>query len=215
MYHRNYTSKIINDLDFLKSLVTFLHEQKEIEQLELDVAMQKVRELYEHFLKIKLTSHTPPDEKIEQYSGEEGVFLSEEETIPVLEPVYEPEPETDDIPQTHSSAPKATILAEKISPSSALPINESLAQGRAVNDLSSKIHAAPLESIHSGIGLNDKFQYIRELFKGDANLYNNVLNHLDSIGLDDAIAFIEHNFEWDEKNETAQNFINLLHRRYK
>ena len=107
------------------------------------------------------------------------------------------------------------ILAEKISPSDLRPINETLAQQKTLTDLSSKWQTAPLTSIATGIGLNERFLYIRELFKGDNALYGNAIRHLDDAdSLDDALGFIQRHFSWDEENETAQKFIHLVHRRH-
>ena len=67
----------------------------------------------------------------------------------------------------------------------------------------------------SGIGLNDKFLYIRELFKGDNALYNNTIQYLDTTdSLQDALDYIQRHFDWDEKNETSQHFISLVHSRH-
>jgi hypothetical protein len=117
--------------------------------------------------------------------------------------------------QPQAEPAKATILAEKISPAGLHPINETLAQQNVGSNLSSRLQTAPLSSIAAGIGLNDKFLFIRELFKGDNVLYDSAIRHLDAAeSLNAAMDSIRKQFNWDEKNVTVQKFINLLHRRH-
>ena len=212
MYHRNYTTYFHKELDFLKLLVSRFHELEQINELELTVALQKTQDIYEHFLKIKLTY----DVETKASSKEEPVIPIRKETPrqfetakkePVIIPVHEETKQVETV--------KATILAEKIKPSDFHPINETLAQQKAGGDLSSKLQSAPLSSIVSGIGLNDKFLYIRELFDGDSDSYNDAVNYLDTaFSLDEALDFINSHFNWDENSETVQKFVNLVHRRH-
>ena len=207
MYHRNYTTYLQKELDFLKLLVSRFHEQEKVNGLELDVALSKTQEIYEQLLRIKVVPEAGTDEKkiVPPQAVPPTVAVAEkkeEKHEPVA--IEEPEPA------------KAGILAEKISPSDFHPINETLAQKIQGSDLSSKLQTTPLNTIASGIGLNDKFLYIRELFKGDNALYNDTLRNLDDAkSLDDAMDLIHRHFDWDKKNETAQKFIALVLRRHK
>ncbi|MDR1171522.1 MAG: hypothetical protein LBL24_03610 [Bacteroidales bacterium] len=139
----------------------------------------------------------PVPEKVVTVKEEPAPVREEKKHPPVVEPA------------------KAGILAEKIGPIDFHPINETLAQQKPGSDLSSKLQTAPLSSIGAGIGLNDKFLYIRELFKGDSALYSNTVRCLDTAeSLGDAMDFINRHFDWDKKNETTQKFINLVQRRH-
>jgi hypothetical protein len=211
MYHRNYTTYLQKELDFLKLLVSRFHEQEKVNGLELDVALQKTQEVYEQLLRIKVIPENGDEKEApvevsvpKKKVVEQEPKIIKEEPIPVREVIQ---------PETLNSKPE--ILAEKISPSDFHHINETLAQQKTGNDLSSKLQTKPLSSIPSGIGLNDKFLFIRELFKGDNILYNNTIQLLDqSDSLANALGYIQHHFDWDEKNETAQKLINLVHRRH-
>jgi len=234
MCHRNNTTYIQKELDFLKLLVSRFHEQEKINGLELDVALQKTQEIYEQLLRIKLVPQHSNDEiKITSSKPEsQPVALEVEISAPVIvspseKKTVEPErkivkenPSLPSQPVREEKKPQAApskteILAEKISPTDFHPINETLAQQKTGNDLSSKLQTAPLSSISSGIGLNDKFLYIRELFNGDGALYNNAIQRLDTaLSVTDAMNFIRHHFNWDPENETVQKFINLVQRRH-
>jgi hypothetical protein len=207
-------------------LVSRFHEQEKVNGLELDVALQKTQEVYEQLLRIKLIPDEGGDKKIpvevfvpKKIVVEQETKIAKEEPIMVRKAI-QPEPEVQQIQPLNEVKPETTsakpgILADKLGPSNFHPINETLAHQKTGNDLSSKLQTAPLSSISSGIGLNDKFLYIRELFKSDNVLYNNTIKYLDTANsLEEALDFISRNYDWDEKNETSQKFINLIHRRH-
>ena len=224
MYHRNYTTYLQKELDFLKLLVSRFHEQEKVNGLELDVALQKTQDVYEQLLRIKLVPE--PVEipvPVEIPAPEKNVVAQEKKTVNEKPaPVPEEKKIVREVPvpvqeekKQQAEPAKAAILAEKISPSDFHPINETLVQQKTGADLSSKLQTAPLSSIVSGIGLNDKFLFIRELFNGDNALYSSAIRNLDTAdSLDDALNYIHRHFEWDEKNEAVQKFIALVYRRH-
>jgi len=234
MYHRNYTNYLQKELDFLKLLVSRFHEQEKVNELELDVALQKTQEIFEQLLRIKLvpedsdnekkTASPKPDPKpvaveVEklapvEVSAPKNIVVVQEKKIVKEESVPAPASVSEE-KKPQADSVKSAILAEKISPSDFHPINETLAQNKTGSDLSSKLQTAPLSSISSGIGLNDKFLFIRELFKGDNVLFNTTIQHLDTAdSLANALNYISLHFDWDEKDETTQKFIHLIHRRH-
>jgi len=223
MYHRNYTTYLQKELDFLKLLVSRFHEQEKVNGLELDVALQKTQEVYEQLLKIKLI---PEPESFPTIIVEKTITppVQPPET-PKKEPLLKPKAVDEVVPEKivvvkeekkpKVDTAKSGILADKLGTTDFHPINETLAQQKTGNNLSSKLQTASLSSISSGIGLNDKFLFIRELFKSDSVMFNNTIKYLDTANsLEEALDFINRQFDWDEKNETAQKFINLIHRRH-
>ena len=206
----------------MKLLVSRFHEQEKVNGLELDVALQKTQEVYEQLLKIKLipeidASTTLVFEEMITQSVQSLELPQKEMSLPHTTDVAAQEKVVvmKEEKKQQVDTEKSDILADKLVPSDFHPINETLAQQKTCNDLSSKLQTAPLSSISSSIGLNDRFLYIRELFKSDNVLYNNTIKHLDSAdSLEEALYYIHHHFDWDKKNETAQNLINLVHRRH-
>ncbi len=136
-----------------------------------------------------------------------------EEPTPTREAKKEPEVKA----KQESSKPGKEILAEKIRPADYHPINETLAQQKKTTvDVAGKWQSAPLENIASGIGLNDRFLYIRELFQGDGALYGETIKQLDAAeSLDNALDFIDNHFGWNKDDETVQKFIGLVYRRHR
>ena len=71
-----------------------------------------------------------------------------------------------------------------------------------------------ITEIRKAIGLNDKFLMIRDLFGGDANLYEDTITHLDQFDdLDECMIFIVENFRWNPDSEGAKLLVSLIERK--
>jgi len=101
-------------------------------------------------------------------------------------------------------------------------LGDSFSKEKSINDLidiedsklEHKISNRPLESIKKAIGINDRFQYIRELFEGNAEKFINTVAELDEkTDINEAVDYLKKNFKW-KKNETSLKFVNLVKRRF-
>ncbi len=101
-------------------------------------------------------------------------------------------------------------------------LGDSFTKDRSLNDfitddsvkLEHKLSNMPVSSLQSAIGINDRFQYIRELFDGNADLYNETVAKLDSMNeIKEAVVFLQNNFKW-KKTDVSLKFVNLLKRRF-
>lgn len=100
-------------------------------------------------------------------------------------------------------------------------LGDSFLKGKSINDLVSdqnklefKLSNRPVHSIRSAIGINDRFQYIRELFDGDVEKFNDTVTSLDSMThIREAVHYLRQNFRW-KKTETSLKFVNLVKRRF-
>lgn len=71
-----------------------------------------------------------------------------------------------------------------------------------------------ITEIRKAIGLNDKFLMIRDLFAGDANLYEDTITRLDEFDdLDECMIFIVENFRWNPDSDGAKLLVSLLERK--
>lgn len=100
-------------------------------------------------------------------------------------------------------------------------LGESFLKGKSLGDmiteqvkLEFKLSNRPVSSIQSSIGINDRFQYIRELFDGDNRKFTEAVKTLDSMhNVKEAVEYLRTNFKW-KKNETSLKFVNLVKRRF-
>lgn len=100
-------------------------------------------------------------------------------------------------------------------------LGDSFLKGKSVNDLITdhnklefKLSNRPVGSIQAAIGINDRFQYIRELFDGNNQKFLETVKVLDSKdNIKEAVDYLRFNFKW-KKNETSLKFVNLVKRRF-
>ncbi len=151
--------------------------------------------------------------------------VSEEEPKPEAEKVDideqkpeltgEPEPELTD--ETEEKLPE-----KKVAKDAGKILGDSFSKEKSVNDLidsensnlEHKLSNRPVESIKKSIGINDRFQYIRELFEGNTERFVDAVAELDEKNnINEAVDYLKQNFKW-QKNETSLKFINLVKRRF-
>ena len=100
-------------------------------------------------------------------------------------------------------------------------LGDSFLKGKSINDiltdqnkLEFKLSNRHVESIKTAIGINDRFQYIRELFDGNSEKFADAVQTLDSKqNIKEAVDYLRQNYKW-KKSETSLKFVNLVKRRF-
>ncbi|RLD46666.1 MAG: hypothetical protein DRI86_02535 [Bacteroidetes bacterium] len=82
----------------------------------------------------------------------------------------------------------------------------------------SKIIKKPIKSLKAGIGINDKFMFINDLFEGNAKIYNKNIKKLDSLkNLQEALYLLgdmkDENL-WDTNDNVFHQFKIYIERRF-
>lgn len=107
-------------------------------------------------------------------------------------------------------------------------INETMAQeSTSLNDLlkqerkelGHKLGESPVQDLRTAIGINDKFLFINELFRGDQDMYDRSLATINkAASLQDAEYWIERELKiklgWLDRNEAVQQFYSLIRKRF-
>ncbi|MCX6236483.1 MAG: hypothetical protein NTY07_02810 [Bacteroidia bacterium] len=115
---------------------------------------------------------------------------------------------------------KEEILAEEFSEVKKT-LNETLGDShQLVNDILSPeksepgYQIIPINSIWDGIGINDRFLFIRELFANSSAKFETTIYALDKLAtIQDAVNYLKMNFKWN-KTEASQKFLVLVKRRF-
>lgn len=77
------------------------------------------------------------------------------------------------------------------------------------------VDARLIVDLQKAIGINDRFRFKNDLFKGDAQLMSDTFDFLNNVDtFEDAMSYIRSHFDWSETNDTVIYFFDLLHRRY-
>ncbi len=139
---------------------------------------------------------------------------AEPKVEPKAEPVVIPEPE----PMPEPTPEPVVAHAEPIE----APKRLADVLGSGVTVLGDKIagEEAPttpfnrIADLRKAIGLNDKFLMIRDLFAGDAALYEDTIDRLNEFDdLDECMIFIVENFRWNPDSEGAKLLVSLIERK--
>ncbi len=145
--------------------------------------------------------------------------IAETPAAPIEKTSQEQTPE----PTTGSCSNEKVEKEENIEEDSAKlkTLGENFVKGKSLNDLilasnslDKRLASSPIEKLETAIGLNDRFQYTRELFDNDPALFHRTIRSIDqSNNLDDAVSYLNSNFKW-KKTDTSIQFAQLVKRRF-
>jgi len=210
-----------------KRMIQILHDREGLPVNKVDVIPEpevKDEEQFAEEIIEEPVKKTPVVEEIAEPETEEEVeeIINKQE---IEEPVEseeselikkdKPEPEVE---EKH----EVELQEEKVVDEANHRLGDSFSKEKSVNDLidaessnlEHKLSNRPVESIKKSIGINDRFQYIRELFEGNAEKFVNAVTELDEKkDINEAVDYLKKNFEW-KKNETSLKFVNLVKRRF-
>ena len=200
-----YTLEILTkDIQDIEKLVGNLQNSPQGSTLELDLALSKLRNVYDILTVIRADMETE--------------ILKRREAEPKPETEPEPKPETAPEPAKKPAEVKETqkkstgILAEKFSAESR--INENLGGNRDTG-VDSKVVGKPIDNIGRNIGINDRFLITRELFENNAENFNQFIEQLDkSSSIEEANRLMEEQFDSSNAHEGIAVLHNLIRRRF-
>ncbi len=96
-------------------------------------------------------------------------------------------------------------------------LNNKLKQDRA--ELASTLQDSPVKDLRKAIGINDRYRFINELFKGDETMYERSIKTINGFSIHaEAEYWIQRELKlklsWPEQNETVQLFDQTVKRRF-
>ena len=106
-------------------------------------------------------------------------------------------------------------------------VNDTTAPGESLNDkhtpgkteLVERLKETPVKDLRKAIGINDRFLFINELFRGDENMYERCIKTINSFSIfAEAEYWISRELKvkigWNNDNPTVQLFDQLVKRRF-
>lgn len=207
---------IIKDLDEAREIIDDFKNYPDVPLLQIELAKSKCKSASEVISLLK---------KIQVYSKTVG----KKESIPV-EPGDLPDPvevinkpveshtvNTKSITikeTTVSSQVKSGIIADTFIVQSDT-LNEQFGSLLDENDLNESIKLKPLVNLSDAIGVNDKFLFIREIFNGNPEAYNQAIKKLDeTVSLSDAKAIIMSYTGENIESDAANQLFDLVKRKF-
>lgn len=141
---------------------------------------------------------------------------------------FEPEEEEHPIPtlvhhlppaaaQPAAAPATATKEINEINAGNNASLNDKLKQSRI--DLGETLTEVPIRDLKKAIGINDRFLFINELFRGDENMYERSIKTINGFSiLPEAEYWIQRELKvklaWNDGNETVKQFTQLVKRRF-
>ena len=120
------------------------------------------------------------------------------------------------IHQTNSEQVSKKELNETMAPLSD-SLNDKLKQSK--KELSEALKDTPIKDIKKAIGINDRFLFINDLFKGDEAMYERSIKTINGFSIyPEAEYWIRRELKtklgWDDQHDTVKQFDQLIKRRF-
>jgi hypothetical protein len=227
---------IIKDLNEAREIIDDLKNYPGVPEFQIELAKSKCKSASDVIALIKRINLTapPPAEphkphmepvtkKAEPYvepvieKAEPNIEPIIEKTEPHVEPVIEkaePQPEKETARPADKKPAGISIIADQYTgrPES---FNEKLGTRKPGDDVLEILRSKPLSSLDEAIGINDKFLFIREIFDGNADSYNEAIQKLEKVGnIPDAMAVIMGYAGDNSGSEAVTQLVDLIKRKF-
>jgi|WetSurMetagenome_2_1015567.scaffolds.fasta_scaffold73555_3 hypothetical protein len=223
MSYRHTKEAVRDNLHDLETLFKGFPDEGNIPAIEMDLALQKLRNLYELMLMMRDNEQTsniprsapsvvPKATRVEVPEKQKEVtdHVIVEKAIPVQKPQKEMEGKPDLV--SKKNGPEVRTLAEQFQ--GKVTLHESLHQiiGPGVEPIAL---AKPVNDLYTAIGINDRFTFIRELFNNDKNAFESTIHTLNEAdSFNDAYNFMIRNYDWNMDSEAVQLLLDIIRRKY-
>jgi len=185
--------------DDLQQIEQQILEQEEIIEEQANIQKEDI-EVLEENVEIQELSNT--------HKKEENIIItSESDEHYAIEPKIESKEKID----------KSYFREEKSTENNSKPIVDSKpGESKIVGE---HLNKKPISSLKSAIGINDKFQFINELFDGSMKTFNQAITQFDKASDHKAAMYLfnktasKHN--WDEESQAYAQLLNYLDRRFR
>jgi hypothetical protein len=130
----------------------------------------------------------------------------------VLNPAFSSAVESPTLTQYQPKKEVHEVIAEKKE-----SLNDRLKQDKT--EVAHALKEAPIKDLRKGIGINDRFTFVRELFRGDEAFYERSIKTINSFHIFSEAEYwinreLKYKIGWDEDKEVVKHFYQLVRRRF-
>jgi hypothetical protein len=154
---------------------------------------------------------------------EKAAFASQMQAKqPKLTPglLFDDEDELTEVPTFVHQPGAVSVSSKKIESkpeTSESSLNDQLATPK--EEVADQLGASPIKDLRKGIGINDRFMFINELFRGDESMYERSIKTINNFTIyAEAQYWIERELKvklgWDNEKSVTQDFYALVRRRF-
>lgn len=96
-------------------------------------------------------------------------------------------------------------------------LNDSLKEEK--KEIVHKLKETPIKDLRKGIGINDRFTFVTELFRGDEAMYERSIKTINGLHIYSEAEYwinreLKFKLGWDDTKETVKHFYDLVRRRF-
>jgi hypothetical protein len=201
---------------------------------ELELVTEQGRELYERLvvLRYKAYNETVTGRQDIEVVQESNELITEGEApkqdaphqVSLIDAIEEVTKEElfDEAPlfalNTKEESPVSNTLFDLAALPATQSVNDMLAQTIVQHETLAQHHTnTPIADLKIAITLNQRFQFSRELFKGNNQDYEVAIDLLNTSSKEDALQYVkslESKYEWSNESSVARDFRTLVERRH-
>jgi hypothetical protein len=196
---------IIKDLEDARKIIDDLKSYSGVPEFQVELAKSKCKSAADVISTLKSTAALQVEKK------------SEKKPAPIEKPQPAPEPlinfEKEEPIRTFKET-ESSIIADTFAQQPGT-IHDQIGGRIDDSDLHRSIRHKPVVNLSEAIGVNDKFLFIREIFNGSPETYNQAITRLDDTSsFDDAKAVIMSYAGEIKENGAASQLLELMKRKF-
>ena len=177
-------------------------------QVNLIDAIKEVEQVAEQDPAEDVAQDASQEEEIEDESDDEEIVF---QLIPNDEPVAETPVMTVVIEAPVEEAPKGEVKPM-------VSLNDTFKENANQQaSIAKKLEGSPISDLKKNISLNQRFQFCKDLFKGNNQEYEVTLEKLNNTNRDEAMRILQtlrDKYSWNPESMAAKDFTDLVNRRY-
>lgn len=204
---------------------------------ELESLTETSRELYERLIVLRHKSYDETAKGVSETSKQETESFempfridvptpsNQVTLLDVIEEIESKEPENsqDVLPQPEIFIPPvqdssgSSDLNHLLGQSRTESLHDRLSKTVSTGSLAQKLEHSPITDLKRAITLNQRFQFSRELFKGDNQEYEVAIDKLNGNSREEAFRHLDtlkSKYNWNNEAQVTQDFLELIERRH-
>jgi hypothetical protein len=202
MNNKALLSEIAKQINILELHIKRLKNKSgEVHEIDIDLMAEKLKDLYSMVIELE--------------TGKAIQEITEEE--PIVEPEPDPVPSPQDlepVPETEET-PKAKTTADLFSGTTTIADSFQSQEDRSI---AARVSPQSVDDLKMAIGINDKFLFINELFKGSPSDYNAAIDKLNSAPAmteaETTIMEYRSQFDWSDNSEAYNRLKKIVQAKF-
>jgi hypothetical protein len=234
MQYKNTYEAILIQLSEIQQQIALLSSEEPIRNIDLDLSLAKLRDIYDLMLSLRHEHPEMPNPILSEEPAPKEEFIKDEPAFIIEdnEDVYEtyefepdPEEESPVIEKEKNHTPKISKIKTESVQSDGSSLGEQFSSTRPTlheelstqvdnSDLANTLKNRPITNLSSAIGLNEKFEFINELFNGDKEEYEKTIEKLNiATNFNEAYNYLSTKLNWNMSSPMAQRILELIRRK--